>query len=590
MQNVTIKIRGKTLNADLAKRPVTIGRHSDATIIIGDDNLLSRLHCRLEASPQGVVLRDLNSRNGTWVNGRKIDTVMLGQTAAFNIGNVQVEVVCENVPSGDVLDGSSLDSAKAVDDLAAFDVPELIDDDLDASPAAAPARRPSPANTVFKKGEYGFQSIYQLATVGADTPGSFGPEQVEMLNARGGVIHAASSPKKRGKKSGATANTLDQLRLMLLGCVRSGASDIHLEPKRSGGQLRLRIDGAMVHICELDPEDTKRLMSMVKILCDIDISQQGAIQEGHFSSQVPGRRIDYRVSYTPAMNGQKMVIRVLDPYNAPQTLHNLGLPEWMLKRVDTLARQDTGMMLVCGPTGSGKTTTLYATLRQIDVQSRNIITIEDPVEYEIPGVTQMPINSEQGATFLSLLRSSLRQDPDVVVLGEVRDKDTAVTAMQAATTGHMVLSTIHAKDTLGIIFRLLDLQVEPYLIASTLNILVAQRLVRRLCPKCKQPVNASATDLIRLGVEPGSAPTLYQAGGCPHCFNTGYHGRCGVFEMLVLTDSVRDLILSGAGVAELRSQLKAGQFESLLDSARKHVLAGQTTIEEVERTVGFGDL
>ena len=403
---------------------------------------------------------------------------------------------------------------------------------------------------------------------------------MNLLNARGQVVH--------GEDGGAgSSDSLMVLQLMLYGAARCHATDLHLEPGQSEANLRMRIDGAMITVCDLPAELNKRIASLCKVLSDIDISQRSIVQEGHFSVRVPGRSVDYRVSFTPVMHGQKMVVRVLDKSLAPQTLESLGAPAGIIQSLSAASEVSTGLMTVCGPTGSGKTTTLYAVLRGIDAGLRNVITIEDPIEYELEGVTQIPVDADRGHGFSALLRSCLRQDPDVIVLGEIRDQDTAVTAMQAATTGHLVLSTIHANDAIGTIFRLLDLGVEPYLVASTLNLVLAQRLVRTLCPHCKAPVELGPSDLARLGLkEAPEAPVLGPV-GCERCFSTGYRGRTGVHELMTASDAIRDVVMARPNIADLKAAAKEAGLVTLRERARELVLEGRTGVDEAHRVVGL---
>jgi general secretion pathway protein E len=283
------------------------------------------------------------------------------------------------------------------------------------------------------------------------------------------------------------------------------------------------------------------------------------------------------VSFTPVIHGQKLVIRVLDSVSSPQHLDDLQLPDWMLSHIRKVSTQSSGMILVCGPTGSGKTTTLYAALRDVDVQRRNVITIEDPVEYQLKGVTQIPINSKQGNTFHSMLRSVLRQDPDVILLGEIRDRETAETGMQAAMTGHLVLSTIHARDTVGTIFRLLDLGAEPYLVGSAMNLILAQRLIRRK-PTPKQ--------MHQMGSFGKNIDEIYYPVGCPKCFDQGYAGRQGLYELLTMTDDLRDAILKSATMGGINEALSRVLFTSLEQSGYKLIAEGITSPEELDRIVG----
>jgi type II secretory ATPase GspE/PulE/Tfp pilus assembly ATPase PilB-like protein len=374
---------------------------------------------------------------------------------------------------------------------------------------------------------------------------------------------------------------------MMLLCQRIRATDLHFEPRSGAYDLRLRVDGVMVHILDVHRALGIRLQRIVKVLTHIDITQGHAIQEGHFSIDVPDRRIHYRVSFTPALHGQKLVIRVLDISNSPQRIADLGLPAWMEREIRAVVNRDTGMLLACGPTGSGKTSTLYTLLRAIDRNTRNVITIEDPVEYEIEGVTQLPINAEQGHSFASMLRSVLRQDPDVLLIGEVRDNETAKIAMQSALTGHLVFSTVHARDAVGTIFRLIDLGIERYLVASAINLILAQRLGRLLCATCKRKRKLEPREVRVLashGVE-----NLYEAFepvGCDACLQTGYYGRKAFFEMLNATDQVRDIILNSLQIQDIRKAVRSSLFASLHATGYQLVAEGLTAVDEIDRVVG----
>lgn len=579
MAHLEVHTRSGIKKCELAAGQFTIGRHASNSVAITDDNLMSRHHCQIELANTGYVLRDLDSRNGTKIDGLDIVSVVLKPGTQFIAGGTTVVFVDDapaaHAPSPVVDSGNAYGMAFAgmEAEAIALDVepgrPAVADDDEDSRGVGG--------------GNYGIGSFTALLTVGKDVP--YGLSDVALINARGKTVHAASGGAARSKD--ATAEAIDIIRLLLLGCIRSGASDIHMEPKREGGLVRLRIDGAMVEVSRVDMETYRRLGSLVKILGDIDIAKKGIIQEGHFSVQVPDRRIDYRISFTPSMFGQKLVVRVLDPYNAPQQLNDLWLPDWMYTRIRDLTKQNTGMLLNCGPTGSGKTTTLYAALRQVDSYQRNVITIEDPVEYELPGVTQIPVDEEHGQSFHQLLRSCLRQDPDIIVLGEIRDSDTATAAMQAASTGHLVLSTVHAKDTIGTIFRLLDLGVEPYLIASTLNLVLAQRLARILCDHCKVPKRPTPEQVMRMGRSTTGIETLYHPGGCAKCFGTGYAGRRGVYELLTTNDALRDVIMNRPDMAAIRKAVDLTMFTSLKDAGYEMVIRGETSLEEVERVIGM---
>ncbi|MEM6459196.1 MAG: ATPase, T2SS/T4P/T4SS family [Planctomycetota bacterium] len=568
------------------------GRDDACDHTITGDRLVSRRHCEVLRDTKHVVLRDLGSRNGTRVRGQPIEAVRLADGAVFQVGEMFVRFFASAesaagvpeaaypsalaakpapTPAPPPRDDDTLQLADDGDDEPVYDVAVLVEDD---NGAASPDLQVTPESGAKTSG-----GIVDMARMGRD-PG-FGIEALSLLNARGQVVHAAGAELTHATES------LGHLQLLTLGALRSNASDIHLEPKQHDTLIRVRVDGTMLEVARLTADQSTKLMSLIKVLCDIDISRKSVIQEGHFSMAVPGRTIDYRVSFAPAMYGQKMVVRVLDSAQAPQQLTDLDMPPEIETALREVSQRSTGTLLVCGPTGSGKTTTLYAVLRQIDAGQRNVITIEDPIEYELRGVTQIPVDTQEGHTFGNLLRTCLRQDPDVIVLGEVRDKDTSVTSMQAATTGHLVLSTIHANDTVSTVLRLLDLGVEPYLIASTLNVVLAQRLVRRLCDRCREPVEATPDDLRKLGRPEDEARIIYRPVGCDACFGTGYAGRVGVFELLEVNDAIRDVVLGKPSLVSLKQALRGSGVRTLADHARERVLMGLTSLEDAERAVGL---
>ncbi|MEX0887350.1 MAG: ATPase, T2SS/T4P/T4SS family [Phycisphaeraceae bacterium] len=575
----------KRLDLEKVKGKLTIGRHPDNRLRL-NDNEVSRFHCELEASDHGYLLRDLGSRNGTKIDDELIAEVMLQHGDTFVVGGTTFRYrdaaaaraekkATAAATAGRAKPGGDPPLADPEQAIAMKDADIFLDEDSEdeQAEAARPVGR--------SRSDFGSGAIGALATVGRDVP--YDATDVSLINARGKTVHAATDEDDKT----ATAQTIGVLRLLLLACIRTGASDLHMEPKQAAESVRMRVDGTMVEATELPQAMARKLHSLIKVLCDIDIANRNNVQEGHFSVQVPDRRIDYRVSFTPSMFGQKLVLRVLDPMNSPQQLRDLGLPGWMYRQLRDVSRQDTGMVLVCGPTGSGKTTTLYAVLRQIDARQRNVITIEDPVEYEVDGVTQIPVDEDHGKDFNSLLRSCLRQDPDVIVLGEIRDAETATTAMQAATTGHLVLSTVHAKDTIGTIFRLLDLGVEPYLVASTLNLLLAQRLARTLCPHCKVPKRPTPSQNMKLGKLVEGVKEIYAPGGCHRCFETGYVGRQAISELLTTNDDVRDVILRNPNIGELKKAISSTHFTPLREVGMDLVIKGETSLQEIERVIGF---
>jgi general secretion pathway protein E len=553
----------------LGRDPLTVGRQSGNVVVI-DDIEASRAHCIVERVAAGVRVRDLGSRNGTKINGQVIKTALLEEGDVITIGKTELRVLTSGVPTPPSIRPPKLE------DTSVTLPPTMALEEIAPPPSAALG-----TEELRRSALPGVEGLLQLAESLPDKTITQG--DIALLNARGHVSHAAGVAKRDGDNSG-EAVTL--LRLILLICFRTHASDIHIEPKNELFLVRIRVDGSMIEAAQLKKEMGIRLNAVIKILSDIDIAQRNIVQEGHFGTRVPDRRVDYRVSFTPAMYGQKCVIRVLDTASAPRYLWDLHLPDWMFQAIDKAIRGDSGMVLVCGPTGSGKTASLYAALRSIDSGERNVVTIEDPVEIQIEGITQMPVNEEQGNTFPALLRSVLRQDPDVVLVGEVRDGETAKTAMQAAMTGHLVFSTVHARDTISAIFRLQDLGIEPYLIASGLHILLAQRLVRRLCPFCKVGVRPTPEQAALLEPVAGKVGRIFRSQGCARCLGTGFAGRQGVFEVLVITEAIREAIAKTPNAADIAATLVGTKFSKLLQSGYRLVAEGVTTLDEIERAVG----
>ncbi len=361
---------------------------------------------------------------------------------------------------------------------------------------------------------------------------------------------------------------------------RQGVSDIHIEPYESALVVRMRIDGVLSEVLRMPPHVAPVLVSRIKVMARLDIAERRVPQDGRISLTLGGRMIDARVSTLPARGGERVVLRLLDSENAGISFDELGLTG----DADTVLRaalaQPNGIILVTGPTGSGKTTTLYAALKTLNDGSRNILTVEDPVEYAVDGVGQTQVNPKVGLTFAAGLRAILRQDPDVVLVGEIRDRETADIAVQASLTGHLVLSTVHTNDAIGAITRLRDMKVEPFLIASSLRAVVAQRLVRRLCPDCREAVPADAALARALGVAAGT--TTWRAAGCKACNGSGYDGRIGVFEAIRIDDVLRAMINDGTDEAAIAAHAFAAT-PTLGARARAMVIAGETTAEEAIR-------
>jgi general secretion pathway protein E len=362
--------------------------------------------------------------------------------------------------------------------------------------------------------------------------------------------------------------------------VRQGVSDIHIEPYETGLIVRMRADGVLQERLRMPPHVAPVVVSRIKVMARLDIAERRIPQDGRISITLGGKLVDVRVSTLPSRAGERVVMRILDKDNAFISLDLLGVSDSARNILDAALAEPNGIILVTGPTGSGKTTTLYAGLKQLNDGSRNILTVEDPVEYAVEGVGQTQVNAKVGMTFAAGLRAMLRQDPDVVMVGEIRDRETAEIAVQAALTGHLVLSTVHTNDAIGAITRLRDMKIEPFLLASTLRAVIAQRLVRRLCANCRAPVPAPESVTELLGIDPGTI--VYQATGCPICNNTGYKGRIGVFEAIRVDDTVRRLINDGADENAL-SRHAFAQMPNLNEAARAMVQSGETTAEEAVR-------
>lgn len=364
--------------------------------------------------------------------------------------------------------------------------------------------------------------------------------------------------------------------------VKNAASDVHLEPFENRLSVRLRVDGVLTEIASLAARLTPYIVSRIKVMARLDIAEKRVPQDGRLSLKLGSRVFDVRVSTLPARHGERVVLRLLDASQAHFSLEELGMGPAVHAGVRDLLTEPNGIILVTGPTGSGKTTTLYAGLGLLNDQSRNIMTVEDPVEYALDGVSQTQVNPKVGMTFASGLRAILRQDPDVVMVGEIRDMETAEMAIQASLTGHLVLSTVHTNSSVAAITRLRDMGVEPFLLASTVKGILAQRLVRKLCDACKKPAANPAELLGQLGHADAPGTTLMEAVGCQSCGGKGYRGRIGIYELAKIDDTLRKMIQENASEQDMEAVAFKNQ-DTLADSGRALVLAGVTTIEEVLR-------
>jgi type II secretory ATPase GspE/PulE/Tfp pilus assembly ATPase PilB-like protein len=363
------------------------------------------------------------------------------------------------------------------------------------------------------------------------------------------------------------------------------ASDIHLEATRSGLAARFRLDGVLTPAPEPPARLHQAVVSRIKLLAELDIAERRRPQDGRIRVRLEARELDLRVSTVPTMYGESVVLRLLDHGGRPVTLDELGMSSGVLNATRQLAQRPHGMVLVTGPTGSGKTTTLYAALQMRDALREKIITVEDPIEYQLSGIAQVPVHRQAGVTFASALRAILRQDPDVIMIGEMRDHETAEIAVQSAMTGHLVFTTLHTNDAVGAIPRLLDLGVPDYLVAATLEGVLAQRLVRKVCESCTVAYEPPPESVASLSGKPVGRASFMRGAGCPDCRGTGFRGRVGVFELLVVTDEVRDAITHQASRARLRSIAAEAGLVPLRRDGWEKAKKGLTTIEEVLRVV-----
>jgi general secretion pathway protein E len=373
--------------------------------------------------------------------------------------------------------------------------------------------------------------------------------------------------------------------LLVAQAVKTGSSDIHFQPMGDRLRVRFRTDGILHDILDLPRSSQDAILSRVKVLGKMDIAERRAPQDGRASFRYADREIDVRMSVIPTHEGERAVLRLFDKEEKLLRMEDLGLAYRNRSEFERLIRFTHGMILVTGPTGSGKTTTLYAALLEINSPESNIITIEDPVEYKVPGISQIQVLAKKNVTFGSMLRSVVRQDPDIIMIGEIRDSETAAIAVQSALTGHLVFSTLHTNDSVGAVARLLDLGVEPFLLSSALLAVLAQRLARRVCPDCGGPDAGDPADLATLGIsaEDAAKANLRKGRGCPKCMETGYRGRIGLFEMLAIDDAVRPLIHRRASSGEIRDLAVQRGLALLREDGAAKALAGETTVDEVLR-------
>jgi general secretion pathway protein E len=503
----------------------------------------------------------------------------------FEVSYIDADRLEKNPPSKDLLnafparlllrhqllpledrDGVTIVATSKISDATALDELRLASG-RDIVPALAPATEID-------------RTLKKVLGVGADTLQSLNAETNELQ-----VIDADRDDDLDLSSAAQDASIIRFVNQILTEAIESRATDVHIEPFENELRLRYRIDGVLVQ--SNVPGSIRRfhaaIVSRIKILSHLDIAEKRLPQDGRIKLKISGREIDVRVSIIPMIHGEAVVLRILDRGDTMLGTEMLGMAGRDKGHFDRIIDMPHGIVLVTGPTGSGKTTTLYAALSDINDIERKIITVEDPVEYQLRGVNQIQVNTRSGLTFAAGLRAILRHDPDVVLVGEIRDQETAEIAVQASLTGHLVFSTLHTNDAPGAATRLVDMGIEPYLVASSLEVVIAQRLVRVICPKCKEEMPAA--DVRRLRDEFGELvpDVLYHGAGCRNCQGTGFRGRQGIFELMAVTDEVRSLILSRAPSHELRKVATSQGMKSLREDGWRIVSEGRTTVEEVMR-------
>ena len=414
---------------------------------------------------------------------------------------------------------------------------------------------------------------------------------MEQMKEEGTLTDDSNRTKQQAVDTSATdaAPTVRLVNSIIERAISEKASDIHVEPGDKEMIVRLRVDGRLTKVLTIPKELQAAVISRFKVMSGMDISERRIPQDGRALVRVGAKDIDLRLNTLPTIHGEKVVLRILSRDEGMLSRHAIGITEEDNVKIDRLLKNTSGVILIVGPTGSGKTSTMYTLIREMVSEEVNMITLEDPVEFQMEGITQCQINEKIGMTFSAALRSCLRQDPDIIGIGEIRDGETAEIAMRAAMTGHLVISTIHTEDAVSALDRLKDMGVEPYLIAGAVRGIIAQRLPRRICPACKKEVHPDATALDIVGIKDPENYTFYKGEGCQSCFGTGYRGRCGVFEVLLINSALRDLITDGYTKPELRKCVKESGYVPMIQHGRELVKQGITTVDELIRTISILD-
>ena len=437
--------------------------------------------------------------------------------------------------------------------------------------------------------------LEELAPVTDMTGKKTGEEKVEVDDGIANLTAVANAAKAgdsvtQDTKDADEAPIIRIVNTIIMYAIKDGASDIHIEPQQKGVRIRYRIDGVLHEQMKIPPHILGPLVSRVKIMADMNIAERRIPQDGRIRLKLQEKEFDMRVNSCPTAHGEKVVMRILDKSSVMIGMDKLGLyPETQAQLLD-ICNQPNGMMMVCGPTGSGKTTTLYSVINIINTVEKNIMTVEDPVEYQLPGLSQVHVNRKAGLTFSTALRAFLRQDPDIIMVGETRDLETAEIVVQAALTGHLVLSTVHTNDAPSTATRLADMGVEPFLISASLVGALAQRLTRRICANCKEEYHPPRELVLRFGRDPEKEPELkfWRGRGCNNCKQTGFKGRMGVYELMMLNDEIAEMIVRRAPLSELKEAARSNGMITLQEDGFRKCVDGFTTVEEVMRVVFTG--
>jgi type IV pilus assembly protein PilB len=423
---------------------------------------------------------------------------------------------------------------------------------------------------------------YQMDVAIDDVMGSIDESEIEL-------IQDVSEEEIRELAEMADGSpVINLVNTILLRAIRDGASDIHIEPQRGKFRVRVRIDGILYDLISPKIDMHPPVVSRLKVMANLDIAERRIPQDGRIQVNVAGNIVDLRFSSMPGIHGEKVVLRILDKGQAILDINILGFDPEVLHRFKSLLRRSYGLILVCGPTGSGKTTTLYSAITMLNSNEKNFVTIEDPVEYQLENINQIQVKESIGLTFAKVLKHTLRQDPDIILVGEIRDRETALTAIQASLTGHLVLSTLHTNDAPSAVTRLLEMEIASYLISSSLLASLGQRLVRKICPDCRTNYYAPREVLKTLGIDENKTIRLFKGQGCSTCYDSGFKSRTGIYELLGLDHGLQSLILTNPTVDEIRTYLGKNGHKALKTLGYQKVLEGITTMEEAIRATSMG--